>query len=470
MVLAHMTFICAELFSHHVTIGGTHILISSIIATATASLLMGNYGRYKLPAHASEFVEKYWSQFAFLANSLIFILIGMLAAELPAAAPELMKPVVLAIMIVAVSRALSIYPIVSVFNRFSKREKQVPTAWQHVLAWGSLRGALAVTMVLMIPNDLTFPGWEFAFTPKEFLLTLTIGCVFATLFIKATTIGALMKQLKLSTFTPLEEVNYREMLIYIYDATIVRIKEAFEKGYLTEETYNALLKKQQQHLKESLLDLKQKSKDPAILDKVIRLHAIGIERKYIKELFAAQEVSENVVKRVMSKLEYQSHAIEHDIYDEEKYERGASFDVFEYLAEILRSLFGAKKTGEALAEEKYLYYRALSIVSRKVSKELSRLNSCFMNDFADAESAIKKVTEVYQRYREGSVAKMHEIKRTYPNHFATLDTKLAQRSVYKRESALLHNLLEREMVTPKVSISLAERFESENLTNNTKHA
>jgi CPA1 family monovalent cation:H+ antiporter len=463
MVLAHSTFICAELFSHYVMIGDTHIRLSSIIATAVASLLMGNYGRYKLPAHATEFVEKYWSQFAFIANSLIFIMIGMLAIQLPASATSLIVPITLSILIVAAARAISIYPIVEGFNALSHTAKRVPRAWQHVMAWGSLRGALAVTMVLMIPDNLTFPGWTHAFTPKELILTLTVSCVFATLFIKATTIGMLMKKLKLSTFTPLEEINYREMLIYVYDATLKKLKESHDKGYINKETFDIVLHEQQSRIKETLTELKDRSTDPALLEKVIRLHAIGIERKYVKGLFAFNEVSEVIIKRIMAKLEYQTHAIEHDTYHEGSYEHGHSQDVFEYLASLVHTIFGKEQTPEERATENYLYYRALSIISRKVVKQLSRLDSCFATDFALPHSAIQKTIAVYDTYRDGSQRKMEELKKEYPVHLALLDAQLASRALYKNESVLLTNLREREMVTPKVSIALSDRFASESI-------
>lgn len=460
MVLAHTTFICAELFSHYVVIGDTHIRVSSIIATAVASLLMGNYGRYKLPAHASEFVEKYWSQFAFMANSLIFIMIGMLAVQLPPETTSLLVPIGLSILIVALARAISIYPIVGMFNAFSAREKRVARAWQHVMAWGSLRGALAVTMVLMIPDTLTIPGWNYTLTPKELILTLTVSCVFATLFIKATTIGALMKRLKLNTFTPIEEVNYREMLIYVYDATMKRLKESHEKGYINADTFATVMQEQQSRMHDALQDLKARSADPRILDKVIRLHAIGIERKYVKELFANGEIPESVIKRVMAKLEYQTHAIEHDTFNE-SYEHGSARDVFEHLAALVHGVIGRKKTPQDLAIESYLYYRALSIISRKVVKELSRLDTCFASDFSAPHAAIKTTTEVYACYREGSERKMEELRAAYPSLFKALDAKLAARALYKNESYILENLKEREMVTPKVSIALADRFSAE---------
>ena len=460
MVLAHTTFICAELFSHHVTIGGEPLLLSSIIATAVASLLMGNYGRYKMPVHAAEFVEKYWSQFAFLANSLIFILIGMLVVKLPAAAPELLVPILLSILIVAIARALSIYPVVGVFNMFASRESFIPRSWQHVLAWGSLRGALAVTMVLMIPDSLTFPGWNFAYTPKEFVLTLTVSCVFATLFIKATTIGALMQKLKLSTFTQIEEINYREMLIYIYDATIHRLKDAFSKGYIEERTYKALTAKQHERITIAFTDLQAHTDDPKILEKVIRLYAIGIERKYINSLFAANEVSERVIRRVIGKLEFQSHAIEHNTFSE-VYEHGGPRDIFEYLADLLRTTVRGTPSPLETAIDDYLYYRSLSIISRKVVKELERLNASFIEAFHTPHAAVQESVSVYTTYKEGARKKMTNIRALYPEAFAELDTTLASRSLYKNESHILEDLRERAMVTPKVSIALADHFARE---------
>ena len=461
MVLAHTTFICSELWNHYVSFGGAHVLFSSIIATAVASLLMGNYGRYKLPQHAHEFVEKYWSQFAFLANSLIFIMIGMLAVELPTSLSLLALPILATILVVAFARALSIYPIVYSWNAFARSEKRIPMSWQHVLAWGSLRGALAVTMVLMIPDTLSFPGWNFTYTPKELILTLTVVCVFATLFIKATTIGMLMGKLKLNTFTRLEEINYREMLIYIYSETLKRLRESREKGYIDEKIYQDVVSEQQSRVKATLEELRTTSHDPSILEKVIRLYAIGIERKHIRSLYAHNEVREAVIKRVMGKLEYQTYAIEHDAFNPESDEHGRSRDIFEYLADMLRIVTFTRETPEERATNDYLYYRALSIISRKVVKELGKLDCCFDMSFSASHEAVAKVVSVYEHYREGSKRKMEELMRLYPTLATMQNRELARRALYKRECDLLDSLREREMVTPKVSIALAEQFQKE---------
>lgn len=462
LVLAHTTFICAELLSQNLVIGGHHYHISAIIATAVASLLMGNYGRYKIQPHASEFLEKYWSHFAFLANSLIFILIGMLVIQLPAATPSLMLPIGLAIVIVAISRALSIYPVVSLFNLFSKKKNDVPLSWQHVLAWGSLRGALAVTMVLLIPDTLSFPGWAFDFTPKELVLTLTVSCVFATLFIKGTTVGALMNRLKLNSFTEIEEINHREMSIFIYNAALKQLEETYAKGYIPKATYEIVHKEQTDRIAAVLEELKAVStKHPDIFEKVIALHAMGIERRYARELFQYGEIPEAVVKRIMSKLEFQTHAIEKDNLDHTTYEHGHTEDVFELLAKPVQ-MVKQRRTAHMEHIDLYLYYRALAIISRKVVKQLTKLDASFSDDFIVAHDVIQRISERYTAYKEGSTKKMEELRTQDEATFKTLDLSLARKAVLKTEMSHLENLKEREMVTPKVSIALEERFHSEN--------
>jgi CPA1 family monovalent cation:H+ antiporter len=71
-----------------------------------------------------------------------------------------------------------------------------------------LRGALAVIMVLMIPDDLTIAGWSYSLSIKEFLLVLVIGAIYFTLFVKGLTIRPLIKKLKISKLEDIEKLEY----------------------------------------------------------------------------------------------------------------------------------------------------------------------------------------------------------------------------------------------------------------------
>lgn len=76
LILAHAAFLSAELIKHYI------LPVSGIIATVSAAMVLGNYGRYKISPKVEEVMEKYWGFFTFVTNSLVFILVGMMLVNL----------------------------------------------------------------------------------------------------------------------------------------------------------------------------------------------------------------------------------------------------------------------------------------------------------------------------------------------------------------------------------------------------
>jgi CPA1 family monovalent cation:H+ antiporter len=124
---------------------------SGIIAALAAGLLAGNLGwESVVSVEGRERVRYAWEYFAFLANSFVFILIGMNAANQPLAQLGSVAAIV-AILLVLAGRGLSIYPIAGLFSRSRWR---LPAAYQHTLFWGGLRGALALALALAVPTTV----------------------------------------------------------------------------------------------------------------------------------------------------------------------------------------------------------------------------------------------------------------------------------------------------------------------------
>ena len=136
-IVAYASFLLAEYFH-----------ASGVIAAVAAGLMIGNVGSMGAISDAGRpYVLSFWEYVAFLANSLIFILIGMNAANQPLR--ELGHVAVpIAIVLVLAGRALSIYPLAALFGRSSRR---LPAGYQHTLFWGGLRGALALALALAVP-------------------------------------------------------------------------------------------------------------------------------------------------------------------------------------------------------------------------------------------------------------------------------------------------------------------------------
>jgi len=127
MVVAHLTFIISYLFSDNITLFGMPVYPSSIIATTIALLVVGNYGRYKMSPRIEEYTERFLDYFAFTANSLVFLLLGLLLSAIPIHFGLLVLPMVVAVVCVALARAVSIYPIARLLNMM-KREEPIPTS------------------------------------------------------------------------------------------------------------------------------------------------------------------------------------------------------------------------------------------------------------------------------------------------------------------------------------------------------
>jgi CPA1 family monovalent cation:H+ antiporter len=94
-------------------------------------------------------LETFWEYAAFLANSLIFILIGAQEAEQHFSG--LWLAILVAIALVTLGRAVAIHPLCAVF---ADSPLKVESRHQHILFWGGLRGALALALALALPDDL----------------------------------------------------------------------------------------------------------------------------------------------------------------------------------------------------------------------------------------------------------------------------------------------------------------------------
>ncbi len=457
IVLAHVTFILAEVLSHHLHFGNYHFALSPIIATTVAALLMGNYGRSKIHPRAEEFVENLWGQLAFMANSLIFILIGVLFVNVPSLDASMIIVVLLTILLVAIARAISIYPVVGAFNVFSNKDSKVPMSWQHLLSWGSLRGALAVTMVLLIPDELTFAGWNLAMSPKDFLLSLTVGCIFATLFVKATTIQTFMRRLKLDALTEIEKVEAQEARALIHHEVQERISHYSERGYIDPKVASEFCLDHTAKYEAACKDLESADTRELAL-RVLRMYAIGIEKKHLKELYHHTEVNESVYRRLTGKLQLQLEAIEVGNLAPNMSIHTDGKDVFEVMAGSIRK-FLKPKTEEQKTNDLYMYYRAQTIISRKVLKELTAVEKSSAEHIFNAE-ALSNVLELYTNFRAQSEKKMNDIADSHPEMHRRLSHSLALSSVHKIEETTLHELYERQLITPKLYITLKEEIQN----------
>ena len=161
-----------------------HFHLSGVLATLTAGLVVGNFRSSDLiTKEGRHALEPFWEYAAFVANSLIFLLIG--AQEAQQHFKNLWLDVALAIGLATLGRAAAIYPICALF---AGSRRKVSMRQQHVLFWGGLRGALALALALALPVELPH---------HDDIITLTFAVVAFSIFIQGLTIAPLLRWLKL---------------------------------------------------------------------------------------------------------------------------------------------------------------------------------------------------------------------------------------------------------------------------------
>jgi len=166
---------------------------SGVLATVAAGIVMGNLGvlgpqerpNFRLTQRGRTFVLEFWEFGAFLANSLVFLLIGSALAGVDFQR-EGWRMLALAVLLALLGRAAAVYPI---GLAFSCSRWSIPFKEQHVLWWGGLRGALALALALALPYDIRY---------REDILIVAFAVVAFSIVIQGLTAPFLLKALGLA--------------------------------------------------------------------------------------------------------------------------------------------------------------------------------------------------------------------------------------------------------------------------------
>lgn len=165
---------------------GEEILgFSGVMASVSAGLVLAAFSNTLIPREEAETWHSVWESIGFIANGLLFILIGVVIES--GLILDNLDAIVIGIGAVLVSRPLAIFSVMPAVERLAGLPK-VGFRNRLVVIWGGLRGGVALALALSIPDALA---------EQERFVAMTAGVVLATLVLNATTIGPLIRYLGL---------------------------------------------------------------------------------------------------------------------------------------------------------------------------------------------------------------------------------------------------------------------------------
>ena len=153
--------------------------VSGVLAVLAAGLVTGSLGSRGMSPTTRIVVFNFWEYAAFLANSAVFLFIG-LTIDIWVLA-QTWRLILWAIAAVLISRAVVTYLT-------SRLVARTPWRWSHVLFWGGPRGAIALALALSLPAALG--------TARDTILALTFGVVLFTILVQSLTMDGLLRRLK----------------------------------------------------------------------------------------------------------------------------------------------------------------------------------------------------------------------------------------------------------------------------------
>jgi monovalent cation:H+ antiporter, CPA1 family len=155
-----------------------HFHVSGVIAVVAGGLVFGSYGaKIGMSEETKTNINTFWDSITQIANSLIFLMIGLEIRNIDFSKKWAM--ILLAIVIVLVGRAIAVYSSTALVKGLSSNEK-------HVINWGGLKGSLSIALALSLTPD---------FEGKETVLLLTFSVVLFSLLIQGLSIKPLIMKL-----------------------------------------------------------------------------------------------------------------------------------------------------------------------------------------------------------------------------------------------------------------------------------
>lgn len=313
-------------------------------------------------------------------------------------------------------------------------------------------------LVLLVPTTLEIPNWSIpGVSVRDFLLSLTLGCVVFSVFVKTLTIAPLIRHFKIDALHEIEEFEYAEGRILMASAAIAKIRRVRKTGYVDKEEERMLSSKYDKILAEARKDaeaLMERKGDGFgnLVRRVAALHALGIEKYWLKHLYKYNEIPEPVFKKIMRRVGAQIRRVERGESQIDRVRRkGPRADIFERISEYFVDRLESKIHP---VKEKYLALRTIHIITEKALAGLLELGEV---DFVGNREEFREVVELYEGFRADAEKERRALFRNHKTELRMLSAKLTEKSLIEAEEAILADLSAKEIVSPKLVL----RFEKE---------
>jgi CPA1 family monovalent cation:H+ antiporter len=233
----HIEVALTVIAAYGANVAAMELHASGVIAVVVCGMMIGNVGvKHGMSPTTREEVVSFWEFAAFVANSFVFILIG-LEIEL-AGLWDQAVPIVLFFVIMILVRAVTVFGVRGLVRR---EDLQIKREWLPVITWAGVRGSLSMVLAMMLIVSAKGEAGTAAEANRLVLLNIVYGVVLMSILLQGTTMAWLMKRGGLIVESR-EETEYELALArrQAIRALLENLESSERTGTLSHETFDAL--------------------------------------------------------------------------------------------------------------------------------------------------------------------------------------------------------------------------------------
>jgi CPA1 family monovalent cation:H+ antiporter len=272
------------------------LAFSGVLAVVAAGLVNGNIGPKGMSPTTRIVLFNFWEYVAFLANSLVFLMIG-LDIDLRALVSE-WQLILLAFLAVLLARLVIVYGLGWIANHLAE---PIPRRWSAVLSWGGLRGAISLALALSLPASIG--------PIRDELRLMAFGVALLTLLIQAMSMRPFVRLLRIVVRSDVQsEYELRHARLASLRAAEAYLDRMHNQGLLTLSAWEKLKADTQQRVG-ILMDRMREIliTEPALVEAEISTAShelLRIQRGALMELRRDGVISEESFEKLNAEVDF----------------------------------------------------------------------------------------------------------------------------------------------------------------------
>ncbi len=443
LALAYLSYIVADRVFH----------VSGVVATLAAGMTVSALGPTRIDPRNWSFLANVWTQVAFWAHSLVFLLASIMVPKLLVHL-QFRDLVLAAALIVAafVARLAVLFGLLPLLS-IARLTKPISTNYKIAIAWGGLRGALTLVLALSVTENRALPE-----SVQQFVAVLATFLVFFTLLVNGATLRLVIRALGLDRLSATDQVLRDQVLEASYADACGLIRKTAKEHALAPAASARALAPYEVWMKQAA---ERRAAGGIALTEheriTVSLIALGNqERAIVIETLAARTASPAVVQTLMRNADLLVEGARADgrLGYKRAAEAGLGFPLSFRAAYFLHRRLGIRRFLAEQLGERFEWLLTMRLVIQELGGDDAKRARAIFSGRVDAV-VDKILADRLDRIKTG----LDALHRQYPEYASALEARFLRQSALRREIGRYRALYDEGLIAAEVYRDLASGVE-----------